>query len=102
MEVTELLCRMRQQIEEWSDDEHYDDWWRYQRDYADAAQALAERDAELAAKNEELARMREALAFYAQRRNWRAAGVYMCGHAPDSACAKDGGIRARAALGDRT
>ena len=57
----------------------------------DAATALATARAEAEA-------LREALAFYAQRRNWRAAGMYMCGHAPDSACAKDGGIRARAAL----
>lgn len=55
-------------------------------------------EAALTTARAEAEALREALAFYAQRRNWRAAGMYMCGHAPDSACAKDGGIRARAAL----
>jgi hypothetical protein len=54
--------------------------------------------AKMAAKDAEIARLREGLAFYAQERNWRAAGMYMCGHAPDSCCALDGGKRARAAL----
>ncbi len=46
-----------------------------------------------------VSKLRDALAFYAQRRSWRSAGMYMCGHNPDSDAVRDGGERARTALG---
>ena len=56
------------------------------------ATALAEREGERA----EIARLREALAWYANENNWRTSTVYMCGHSGTSNVTADGGKRARA------
>ena len=47
----ELVKRMKRQIEEWSEEENYNDWWQYQRDYAQAADAI---DAMTASKSHQV------------------------------------------------
>lgn len=37
-----LIERMKRQLSEWEDDEPRSDWWQYQRDHAEAADAIAE------------------------------------------------------------
>ena len=46
----------------------------------------------------EIARLREALQFYAREYNWKSCGVYMCGHSNPSSAEIDRGNKARAAL----
>lgn len=70
-------------------------------DTHDARAFLADRDqwkARAEKAEAEVARLREALAFYARPQSWRSSGVYMSGQSQPSAAELDGGKRARAAL----
>lgn len=40
--IDELLIRMADQIERWDDAEPRSDWWKYQRDFAEAAAQLTQ------------------------------------------------------------
>ncbi len=55
-----------------------------------------QRDAALA----NVAKLREALEFYASERTYQSSTVYMCGHSGDSKIETDGGRRARAVLAE--
>jgi hypothetical protein len=53
-DLSELIERTETQIHEWSRDEPYEDWWRYQKDYATMAALIQSQAAEIE-------RLREAL-----------------------------------------
>ena len=84
-ETKALVEHMRETIREWERDEPRDDWWLHQHDHSAAAdlieeldrhltlsgkvsKALSERIEALEAENE---RLRDALLFYANNKNYR-------------------------------